>query len=520
MRTRLHADPAGIFLHDAILSVCQKFASHTAIVDTSFAAGGITYAQYGKLVEDLGRGMVAAGVEPGEVIAIYLPNCWEFAASYHAATLAGAIPTPLNPSYREREVRYQLENSEAVVLITDAALISSMNLRGLPKLRKIYTTRLHCPGTEPLSNLLQPTTAGLPRADKSEKETIAALPYSSGTTGLPKGVILTHSNLVTNVYQFLAPGETATFIPSEVILCFLPLYHIYGLNVVLNSALMVGATLVLMPRFDLLRVLTVIEQHQVSFVPLVPPVLNAFCLAAEQGTFPQSHRIRAVKCGAAPLPPELPRRFTSLTGIPIRQGYGMTEASPVTHIGFIEEHLYAPEFIGPPVALTDCRLVLETGEETSQTGELVMRGPQFMPGYWKAPEATREALREGWYWSGDVASKDERGFFQIVDRRKEMIKYKGFPIAPAEVEAVMLEHPQVKDCGVVGRKDTAAGEIACAFVVLREGASENGRLAEELCGYVGERLTSYKQPREIRFVSTIPRTPSGKILRRELREML
>jgi long-chain acyl-CoA synthetase len=520
MRTKLHADPSGLFLHDAILSACRKFASQTAIIDTSFAAHGISYSQYGKLVEDLARGMVAAGVRPGEVVAIYLPNSWEFAASYHAATLAGAIPTPLNPSYREREVRYQLENSEAVALVTDAALIASVSLNGLPKLRRIYTTRLHSPGTEPLSDLLQPSTATLPLPEKSEKETIAALPYSSGTTGLPKGVMLTHSNLVTNVYQFLAPGETATFVPGEVILCFLPLYHIYGLNVVLNSALMVGATLVLMPRFDLQKVLAVIEQQQISFVPLVPPVLNAFCLAAEQGAFPQNHRIRAIKCGAAPLPPELPRRFTSLTGIPLRQGYGMTEASPVTHIGFIEEHLYAPEFIGSPVALTDCRLVSETGEETCETGELVMRGPQFMPGYWKAPEATREALRDGWYWSGDVARKDGRGFFQIVDRRKEMIKYKGFPIAPAEVEAVMLEHPQVKDCGVVGRKDNAAGEIACAFVVLRDGTPANGRLAEELCGYVGERLTSYKQPREIRFVSAIPRTPSGKILRRELRELL
>src|SRR5919201_4700348 len=168
MRTRLHADPAGIFLHQAILSAWQKFASHIAIVDTSFAGGEITYAQYGKLVEDLARGLVTAGVKPGEVVAIYLPNSWEFAASYHAATLAGAIPTPLNPSYRERELRYQMENSEAAVLVTDATLIVSMGLAGLPKLRKVYTTRLHCPGTEPLSNLLQPSTTILPQPEKSE----------------------------------------------------------------------------------------------------------------------------------------------------------------------------------------------------------------------------------------------------------------------------------------------------------------------------------------------------------------
>ena len=520
-RTRLFADPTGLFLHDAILASCHKWGQRTAILDTSFAAGGISYAQYGKVVEEVARGLVAAGVRPGEVVAIYLVNSWEFAAAYHAATLARAIPTPLNPSYREREVRYQLENSQAVVLVTDGSLIASVNLAGLSKLRKVYTTRLHSPGAEPFSELLKPATASLPKPEANERETLAALPYSRGTTGLPKGVMLSHSNLVTNAYQFLAPDEAASFTPDDCVLCFLPLYHIYGLNVLLNPALLVGATLVLMPRFDPQRALEIIKQQNITFIPLVPPVLNVFCQAAEQGKFPRNHQVRAIKSGAAPLAPELPRRFTSLTGIAVRQGYGMTEASPVTHMGFIEEHLYQPDSIGPPLALTECRLVDEAGRDLGRgAGELVMRGPQFMRGYWNAPEATAEALRDGWYWSGDIASRDDRDFFQIIDRRKEMIKYKGFPVAPAEVEAVLLEHPQVKDCGVVGRKDDAAGEVPFAFVVLRDPAQENGHLAIELSGYVGERLTNYKQPREIRFVSTIPRTPSGKILRRELREML
>ena len=333
--------------------------------------------------------------------------------------------------------------------------------------------------------------------------------------------MLSHANLVTNAYQFLAPEEAATFCAVDKILCFLPLYHIYGLNVVLNPALMVGATVVLMPRFDVQMATKLIAEQQITFVPLVPPVMNAFCQAVEQNSFPAKHSVRAAKSGAAPLAPDLPRRFTSLTGIPVRQGYGMTEASPVTHMGFIEEHLYKPESIGLPVALTDCRLLNDAGDEiTDDPGELVMRGPQFMSGYWKSPEATREALRDGWYWSGDVGRKDAQGFYEIVDRRKEMIKYKGFAIAPAEVEAVLLEHPQVKDCGVIGQKDIAAGEIACAFVVLRDSTAGSGRLANELCGYVGERLTSYKQPRAVRFVAAIPRTPSGKILRRELRAML
>jgi long-chain acyl-CoA synthetase len=523
-RTRLHADPAGVFVHTAILDSCRRFANNTAIVDYSVDADAprrFTYAEYGDTVERLARGLVAAGVQPGEIVAIYLFNCWEFAAAYHATTLAGAIPTPLNPSYREREVRYQLENSTAAILITDGSLIRGMDLSRLPHLRRIFTTRQDAPGAQPFSTLLASNSAPLPSPNSAADETLAALPYSSGTTGLPKGVMLSHSNLVTNAYQFLAPGEAGTFRSNDVALCVLPLYHIYGLNVVLNPVLIVGATLVLLPRFDLQSVLDLMLRERVTFMPLVPPLVNAFCQAAQQDQFPHDHRLRYVKCGAAPLAPDLARRFDQLTGVPVVQGYGMTEASPVTHRGFLEAELYRPESIGPALAQTQCLLLDESGNHvaTGEPGELVMRGPQFMLGYWNAPDATAAVLRDGWYWSGDVARVDEAGFFQIVDRRKEMIKYKGFPIAPAEVEAVLLEHPAVRDCGVVGRADIAAGETPCAFVVLRDDYSGD-KSESELIGYVAERLTGYKQPREMHFVNSIPRNPSGKILRRELRNLL
>jgi acyl-CoA synthetase (AMP-forming)/AMP-acid ligase II len=307
-----------------------------------------------------------------------------------------------------------------------------------------------------------------------------------------------------------------------VVLCFLPLYHIYGLNVILNPVLMAGGTLVLMPRFDVERACKLIAEENITWIPMVPPCMNALCQAAEEGVFPRQHCVRVVKSGAAPLSPELPRRFRELTGIRARQGYGMTEASPVTHMGHIEEELYRPESIGQAVALTDCRIVDESGNDVAvgEAGELVMRGPQFMLGYWNAPQATTEALRDGWYWSGDVARRDGEDFYYIVDRRKELIKYKGFPIAPAEVEAVLLEHAAVRDCGVVGRADEEAGEIPVAFVVLRDSQQPSSKLAIELCGWVAERLVGYKQPREVRFVEAIPRNPSGKILRRELREKL
>jgi acyl-CoA synthetase (AMP-forming)/AMP-acid ligase II len=270
------------------------------------------------------------------------------------------------------------------------------------------------------------------------------------------------------------------------------------------------------------KALGLFVSEEISYLPLVPPVMNGFCVAAEEGHFPKNHCIRAAKSGAAPLAPDLPKRFTNLTGIGVRQGYGMTEASPVTHLGFLESHFYRPDSIGYAVAQTDCRLVDEAGNDVpvGEPGELVMRGPQIMQGYFNAPDATREVLRDGWYWSGDVATRDEEGFYKIVDRRKELIKCNGFPVAPAEVEAVLLEHPAVRDCGVIGKPDDSAGEVPCAFIVLRENVSATAQLEVELCVFVGERLTSYKKPQSIRFVGAIPRNPSGKILRKDLRTQL
>jgi long-chain acyl-CoA synthetase len=520
LRTQLYADPHDRFVHDIVLESCRRFPQKTAIVDSS-CNRRITYAEYGGLVETLARGLIYAGLKPGEVLAIFLPNFWEFCAAYHAATLAGATPTLLNPTYREREVRYQLENSGAAMLVSDGPNLEGIDLSGLPNLRRVYTTRHPAGGTEPFSNLLQRTNPPLPTLDQPSNQTLAALPYSSGTTGLPKGVMLSHFNLVANVFQFLGPHGTQMN-PDMVSLCFLPLYHIYGLNVVLNPVLKLGATLVLMPRFNVPQVISLICEEGVTMMPTVPPALNALCQAAEAGQFPKNHSVRWVKSGAAPLAPELARRFTSLTGILVCQGYGMTEASPVTHVGYLDPELYRPESIGQPLAQTDCRVLDENANEVSPglPGELVMRGPQFMLGYWKEPEATAAVLRDGWYWSGDIVSRDANDFYYVVDRRKEMIKYKGFPVAPAEVESVLLEHPAVRDCGVVGQQDSCAGEIPVAFVVLREGSLPSDKTREALCGFVADRLTHYKQPREIRFVDAIPKTASGKILRRELRKAL
>jgi long-chain acyl-CoA synthetase len=520
LRTELYADPRGRCVHELILESCHRFPHKTAIIDTS-SNRRLSYGEYGDLVESLARGMMAGSLRPGEVVAVYLPNCWEFCASYHAATLAGAIPTLLNPTYREREVRYQLRDSGAVMLVSDQATLSGMDLSGLPNLRRVYGIRQTAPGVEPFHELFRPARGPLPEAGGDSKRTLGALPYSSGTTGLPKGVMLSHFNLVANIFQFLGPHATALDHDS-LVLCYLPLYHIYGLNVILNPVLTLGATLVLMPRFHVSRVTSILAQEGITMMPTVPPALMALCQAAEAGQFPKNHRLAWVKSGAAPMAADLARRFTSLTGILVCQGYGMTEASPVTHVGYIEPELYRPESIGQPLVGTQCRVVDENGDELpcGEAGELVMRGPQFMLGYWRDPEATTAVLRDGWYWSGDIVSRDREDFFYVLDRRKEMIKYKGFSIAPAEVESVLLEHPAVSDCGVVGRQDCVAGEVPVAFVVLREGSAASEKTKEELCGFVADRLTHYKQPREVRFVEAIPKSASGKILRRELRRAL
>ncbi len=530
LRTELYADPKRCFLHDLVLDSCRRNSNKTALVDGSNGRR-LSYAEYGETVEAVARGLTAAGVKPGDVVAIFLANSWEFCTAFHGVQLAGAIPTLLNPTYREREVRYQLENSGATLLITDGGNIAGINLAGLPNLRRVYTTRQPATGTESFHDLLQTRTGRYCKAEQPSDKAIAALPYSSGTTGLPKGVMLSHLNLVANIYQLLGPNG-ARLSATDNILCCLPLYHIYGLNVILSPALILGATLIVTPRFNIEQMGKTLVDEGVTMMPLVPPAILAICQAAEAGQFPRDHHVRWVKSGAAPLAPDLPRRFTELTNILVCQGYGMTEASPVTHVGFLEPALYHPDSIGHPLAQTDCRVLATSNLDVSsspdelsevasgQPGELVMRGPQFMLGYWTEPQATAAVLRDGWYWSGDIVTRDCDGFYRVVDRRKEMIKYKGFAVAPAEVEGVLLEHPAVKECGVVGRASPEAGEIPVAFVALRDGFAESRKLEQELCGFVADRLTHYKQPREIHFVEAVPKTASGKILRRELRKQM
>jgi acyl-CoA synthetase (AMP-forming)/AMP-acid ligase II len=449
-----------------------------------------------------------ANVAKGDTVAIYAPNCPQYAVALHGALLAGAKVSTLNPLYRAREVEHQLDDAEAVVLFAAKAIMPTVEeaKQHLPKVRKVYEI-----------DELFPMVAGCrdtpdPVEIDPERD-IAVLPYSSGTTGMPKGVMLSHYNLTSNIRQMRATGLVRE---DSVLIAFLPFYHIYGLMVLLNATLAQGATCLVMPRFDPDQTLYLIEKYRVTDFFVVPPALLALSHHPKLAQHDHSS-LRFILSGAAPLPAEVAELAAQRFGCPMIQGYGMTETSPLTNA----TPLGAPKegSVGPAVPDTQEKVVdLETGEDLpiGEVGELLIFGPQVMQGYWKRPDATAETIRpDGWLRSGDIARMDEDGYVYIVDRAKEMIKYKGYQVAPAELESVVMEHPAVLDAAVIPKQDFEAGEVPKAFIVLKPGQQAS---PDELMRFVAERVAPYKKLRELEFVQSIPKTASGKILRRELIE--
>ena len=341
-----------------------------------------------------------------------------------------------------------------------------------------------------------------------------ALPYSSGTTGLPKGVMLTQQNLVANNIQFMSSGRITE---QDTLLIFLPFYHIYGI-MLLGGGLYAGATLVIMEAFDLERSLMLAQQYGVTLYYAVPPILVTLDNFARLTQYTLPH-LRYIMVGAAPLAPDVAQRVQEKMQVPVLQGYGLTEASPVTHLNPVDQERIKLDSVGVAVPNQEQKIVdLETGErelEAGEIGELCVKGPHIMKGYWKAPEETARVLRDGWLATGDIARMDRDGYVYIVDRKKEMIKYKGFSVAPAEVEAVLFQHAAVADCAVIGKPDVEAGEIPKALVILRPGEEV---APEALMEFVESRVAGYKKIREVEFVTSIPKTASGKVLRRVLIE--
>ncbi len=472
----------------------------------------LSYAALAEQVGELAAGLAARGMGKGDVVAIYMPNQPEYALVFHGVCTAGAVNTTVNPLYTARELAFQLRDSGARMLVTvppflDIARKAAEEVGGVE-----LVVVGDADGASPLSELIE-SGAEPPEVEIDPGRDLAVLPYSSGTTGMPKGVMLTHRNLIANVNQtnaFLRVG------PEDVLIGVLPFFHIYGMTVIMNLALHAGARIVTMPRFELEQFLDLIEAHSVTHIFIVPPI--ALALAKHPAVEGRDlSTLRVTMSGAAPLGAELAGQVSERIGGVVMQGYGLTETSPVTHGNPIDPQRVKPGTIGPPVPETECRLVdPESGEDlgVGERGELWIRGPQVMSGYLNNPEATAATVDEdGWLHTGDVAVVDEDGYFQIVDRLKELIKYKGFQVPPAELEALLISHPAIADAAVIGVPDEEAGELPKAFVVAGDEVGD-----EELLEFVAERVAPQKRVRLIERVEEIPKSPSGKILRRVLAE--
>ena len=495
---------------DFVLSRAPERGARAALVDPA-SQRAITYRDLTDDVARVAAGLASLGLQKGQVCAIFSPNTIDYAIAVLAIVRLGAIVTTANPLYTVDELAPQLHDARAKVLIAapavQAVALDAARLGGVEHVIAFGEFT----GAIPFDELRGSTTS--PPEPAINPDAIVVMPYSSGTTGLPKGVMLSHRNIVANILQLDATGHLRD--GEDTLICFLPFFHIYGLVVVMLLGLWRGATLVVMPRFDLDHYITLIERYRATMLHVVPPVALALAKqAAIDGRDFSS--VRKLFSGAAPLSTAVIADCTTRLGCQLQQGYGLTEASPATHTT-TDDTCAREGSVGPPVANTECCIVDPSGKRLGPgdgDGELWVRGPQVMLGYFHRPEATRETLdEEGWLHTGDIARVDERGNFFIVDRLKELIKYKGMSIAPAELEAVLVSHPAVADVAVIPVADDDAGEIPKAFVVLKSSAT-----TEELMTYVAARVASFKKVRKMEIVDQIPKSPSGKILRRVLRD--
>ena len=444
------------------------------------------------------------------MLGIISSNTPEYAIRFHAVASLGGINTPINPLYTEHEIAHQLKNAGAKFLVAGPTFLDKARAAAAEAgITELFVFG-EAEGAIPFSSLLE-NDGEAPYVRINPVEDLVALPYSSGTTGLPKGVMLTHHNLVSNLRQMEGLDY---FTENDTLLCVLPLFHIYGLVVILNMGLYMGATIVMMPRFDLEEFLKSVTQYRVTLAHLVPPIVLALSKNPIVDDYDLSS-LKAIFSGAAPLDENLTRACNQRLNLNIRQGYGMTETSPVTHSSPADPARVKYGSVGFAAPNTECKIIdLETGEplKPNKEGELCVRGPQIMKGYLNRPDATAATIdSERWLHTGDIAYVDEDGHFFIVDRAKELIKYKGFQVPPAELEALLLTHQSVADAAVIPCPDEEAGEVPKAFVVLREEAT-----AEELMDFVEQRVAPHKKLRFLEFTDKIPKSASGKILRRML----
>ncbi|GGQ32095.1 4-coumarate--CoA ligase family protein [Streptomyces pseudogriseolus] len=509
--------PVDLPIHEAVLGRAAEFGSTPALIDGTDGTT-LTYEQLDRFHRRVAAGLAEAGVRKGDVLALHSPNTIAFPTAFYAATRAGASVTTVHPLATPEEFAKQLRDCAAHWIVTVSPLLDSARraaeLAG--GVREIFVCD-SASGHRSLIDMLA-STAPEPAVGIDPAEDVAALPYSSGTTGIPKGVMLTHRQIATNLAQ-LQPAITAG--PGDRVLAVLPFFHIYGLTALMNAPLRHGATVVVLPRFDLEQFLAAVQNYRITALYVAPPIVLALAkhpLVAEYDLSSLKYVISA----AAPLDAHLAAACARRLGLPpVGQAYGMTELSPGTHVVPLDLMEEAPPgTVGKLIAGTEMRIVSldDPGKDLGpgESGEILIRGPQVMKGYLGRPDATAAMIDEdGWLHTGDVGHADDDGWLFVVDRVKELIKYKGFQVAPAELEALLLTHPGVADAAVIGVYNEDGNEVPHAFVVRHPSAPD---LTEgEVMLHVAERVAPYKRVRHVTFIDGVPRAASGKILRRELR---
>jgi len=507
-----HIDYPEIPLFEFLSSMARKQPDNIAF---SCREQDLSYKELDLATSKLAACLNERGMNKEDTAVVFLPNDLDFVIGYYGILKAGGIVSPANPLYKEEELKHQLNDSGATTIITNGNSYPIVEeIKDETRLKTVILTDLEgAKGAVSLREILATYPPAPPRFDVKPKEDIAAIEYTGGTTGFPKGAVLTHYNLVANAIQNAA---WLGWNNRDVIMGVLPFYHSWGACTCVNSPIYIGARVITLPRFDAEELFMAIEREGATvlygaasmFIMLVNnPLISKYDLSS----------LRYVKAGAMPIPPEVKERWEQLTGVKMVLGYGLSEASPETHDSPLER--VKPGTIGIPLMDTDARIVdEETGDvelPPGKVGELVIKGPQVMKEYLNRPEDNKEALRNGWLYTGDLALMDEEGYFHIVDRKKEIIKYKGYTIAPAEVESVLYKHPAVKECAVVGKLDALAGEVPKAYVVLKDGHTSS---VEELIRFCEQKVAPYKKIREVEFIKEIPKTQVGKVLRRVLRD--
>jgi acyl-CoA synthetase (AMP-forming)/AMP-acid ligase II/NAD(P)-dependent dehydrogenase (short-subunit alcohol dehydrogenase family) len=502
-------------LPEFVLGQAHKRGGKRALVEAG-TGRELSYAQLAAAVRGAGAWLAAQGVRQGDVLALCAPNSIEFAVTSYAALSAGAILTTVNPIATGEEIGHQLRQTGACWLITTADLFAPKleavaRASGIAETFVIGTNAEATPGARRFEVLRSGGETEVRSVDLSPSD-VAFLPSSSGTTGLPKSVVLTHRNLVADVCQMLAMQRVTE---DDVVIAALPMFHIFGFQLSLNLSLSQGATVVLLPRFELGAFLCAIQDYGVTRAEVVPPIV----LALTSSELIDDHdlsSLRVLTSGAAPLGAGLAGACAQRIGCRVKQVYGLTELAGATHLA-PDDGPDRPDSIGPALPGVQCRVVdPDTGADLGpgEPGELLVRSASAMRGYLGNPEATAATIdADGWVHTGDIVTFDDDGWFRVTDRIKELIKYKGFQVAPAELEEVLLTHPAVADCAVVRSPDEAAGEVPKAFVVLSAPAT-----ADEITTWVAERVAPYKRVRRVEFTDEIPKSPSGKILRRVLGE--